>query len=100
MYDFITSVISKTLRDNIYPKWHQHQARFFLTSYYYAESIFVKKKKSYIVIFSLKGKTTPLPLKTMPTIKYRVADKMLMQINCKFVIAQNPNKKVIKNVGP
>ena len=100
MYDFITSVISKTFRDNIYPKWHQHQARFFLTSYYYAESIFVKKKKSYIVIFSFKGKSTPLPLKTMPTIKYRVADKMLMQINCKFVIAQNPTKKVIINVGP
>ena len=60
----------------------------------------LRKKKSYIVIFSLKGKTTPLPLKTMPTIKYRVADKMLMQINCKFVIAQNPTKKVIINVGP
>ena len=54
MYDFITSVISKTLRDNIYPKWHQHQARFFLTSYYYAESIFVKKKSPISLFFHLK----------------------------------------------
>ena len=60
---------------------------------------FLLKNKSYIVIFSLKGKTTPLPLKNNAYNKVQ-SRRQNVDANQLQIRYCPKSQKVIKNAGP